>query len=230
MGFLGILIRVTVGFVLACLAAGAVKVLFAVTPSELIDASTQYWQQSGIWTLYSSTMIAMFAAPFAIISAIFSEWQGIRSFAYHGFIGIAIAVAGFALIATGESPDAPSIVNSYAMAAFLTTGLVSGFVYWLFSGRFAYRGMVVDAANTLVGKNPVDKRQTISQPTATSADAALPAQPVKPAPSTDRQPAGDAAQDADKKPAAQPALNADRRPSTGTVPATGPKPPRAIDA
>ncbi len=139
LAFLGGLLRVIIGFLLACLAAGAVKVLFAVTPAELIDAGTEYWQQGGVWALYTGTMIAIFAFPFAALSAIFSEWQGIRSFAYHGFIGIAIAVAGFALIATGESPDKPSIINSYAMAAFLTTGLVSGFVYWLFAGRFAYR-------------------------------------------------------------------------------------------
>ncbi len=149
MAFLGGLLRVLIGFILACLAAGAVKVLFAVTPAELIDAGTEYWQQGGIWALYTSTMIAVFAFPFAMLSAIFSEWQGIRSFAYHGFIGIAIAVAGFILIATGESPDSPSIFNSYAMAAFLTTGLVSGFVYWLFAGRFAYRSIDDDEDDDL---------------------------------------------------------------------------------
>ena len=137
--FLSGLLRVIVGFVLASAAAGAVQVLFAVTPTELIDAGQASWSAGGLWILETATIIGIFALPFALLSAIISEWRGIRSFAYHGLVGIAVAVAGFGLITMGESADAPSIVNSYAMAAFLTTGLVSGFVYWLFAGRFAHR-------------------------------------------------------------------------------------------
>ena len=139
LAFLGGLLRVIVGFVLACLAAGAVQVLFAVTPAELIDAGTDYWSQGGLWVLESATILGIFALPFVIPSIILSEWIGVRSFAYYGFIGIAIAIGGFGAITMGESPDAPSIINSYAMAAFLTTGLVGGFAYWLFAGRFARR-------------------------------------------------------------------------------------------
>ncbi len=138
-GFLGGLLRVIFGFVLSCLAAGAVQVLFAVTPTELADAGWEYWNQGGVWVLESATIFAVFALPFAAVSALVSEWFGIRSFAYHGFVGIAIAIAGFGLITTGEAEGVPTIVNSYAMAAFLTTGLVAGFTYWLFAGRFAYR-------------------------------------------------------------------------------------------
>lgn len=139
LAFLGGLLRVVVGFVLACLAAGAVQVLFAVTPAELIDAGTDYWSQGGLWVLESATILGIFALPFVVPSIILSEWLGVRSFAYHGFIGIAIAIGGFGAITMGESPDTPSIINSYAMAAFLTTGLVGGFIYWLFAGRFARR-------------------------------------------------------------------------------------------
>ena len=138
-GFLGGLIRVIIGFVLSCLAAGAVQVLFAVTPTELADAGWEYWNQGGVWVLESATIFAVFALPFAAVSALVSEWFGIRSFAYHGFVGIAIAIAGFGLITTGEAEGVPTIVNSYAMAAFLTTGLAAGFTYWLFAGRLAYR-------------------------------------------------------------------------------------------
>ena len=138
--FLGGLFRVIIGFVLASAAAGAVQVLFAVTPAELIEAGEASWTAGGLWILETATIIGIFALPFALLSAIISEWRGIRSFAYHGLVGIAVAVAGFGLITMGESAGAPSIVNSYAMAAFLTTGLVSGFIYWLFAGRFAYRG------------------------------------------------------------------------------------------
>jgi len=209
LGFLGGLLRVIVGFILACLAAGAVKVLFAVTPAELIDAGTEYWQQGGVWALYTGTMIAIFALPFAALSAIFSEWQGIRSFAYHGFIGIAIAVAGFALIVTGESPDAPSIINSYAMAAFLTTGLASGFIYWLFAGRFAYRPQVDDAAVA----------------------TAKPASPQPPPPPPKSMPPKI---DPLRGPATKPEGSAPKsdKPSggSGTVPSTGSKPGRSYDA
>ena len=91
--FLSGLLRVAIGFVLASAAAGAVQVLFAVTPAELIDASQASWSAGGLWILETATIIGIFALPFAVLSAIISEWRGIRSFAYHGLVGIAVAVA-----------------------------------------------------------------------------------------------------------------------------------------
>ena len=171
LAFLWGLLRVVIGFVLACLAAGAVQVLFAVTPAELIDAGTDYWSQGGLWVLESATILGIFALPFVIPSIILSEWLGVRSFAYHGFIGIAIAIGGFGAITMGESPDAPSIINSYAMAAFLTTGLVGGFVYWLFAGRFARRSRTEQAPSPTVATTPPAKSVGPTSPLKPKPDA-----------------------------------------------------------
>lgn len=180
LAFLGGLLRVVIGFVLACLAAGAVQVLFAVTPAELIDAGQAYWSQGGVWVLESGTILGIFALPFVIPAVIFSEWLGVRSFAYYGFVGIAIAIGGFGAITMGESPDAPSIINSYAMAAFLTTGLVAGFVYWLFAGRFARRSQTT----TPDPAPPKAKPTTPAAPPASGTPPATRADPDKKKPAT----------------------------------------------
>jgi hypothetical protein len=137
LSFLGAMLRVVIGFIFACLAAGAVQVLFAVTPAELMVAGDDRVSEAFNWGLLTATQIAVFAAPFALIAAIISEWQGVRSFAFHSIVAMSIAVAGFGLIHATESPTEASIVNSYAMAAYLTSGFIGGFVYWLFAGRWA---------------------------------------------------------------------------------------------
>ncbi|HUS95793.1 MAG TPA: hypothetical protein VMX97_03535 [Hyphomicrobiaceae bacterium] len=136
--FIGVVLRVLIGFLAASLVAGAVQVLFALTPAELLSAPSSYWSDGALLLLGTTTVSAMFAAPFLLISAFFSELQGIRSFAYHALIGIAIAISGHALLYSGQTINEPSIVNSYALAAYLTTGFAAGITYWLVAGRLAY--------------------------------------------------------------------------------------------
>ena len=69
-------IRVIFGFVLACLAAGAVKVAFAVTPAELAQASPDRLWQAGEWALLAATETAVFAAPFALIAVLLAIYDG----------------------------------------------------------------------------------------------------------------------------------------------------------
>ena len=84
--FLGATLRVLIGFAIACLAAGFVQVLFAVTPAELVVAGDDRIGEAATWGLLSATQIAVFAAPFALLAAIVSEWQGIRSFAFQNLL------------------------------------------------------------------------------------------------------------------------------------------------
>ena len=139
LAYLGAIVRIVLGFAAACLAAGFIQVLFAVTPAELVAAGEARWSAAINWALLSSAHIAVFAAPFALISISASEWLGIRSFAYHTIIAMGIAVVGFGLILMTEAPSEASIVNSYAMAAYLTSSFVAGFLYWVLSGRLAIR-------------------------------------------------------------------------------------------
>lgn len=135
------LIRVLFGFVLACLAAALAQVLFVITPDELAtlptDALTMRSGQVGILALVSATHFAIFAAPFALVVAAFAEWQAIRGWAFYLLVGLAIALAGFIAQYTSEIEGQATIVNNYALRAFLTTGIVGGLVYWLIAGRGA---------------------------------------------------------------------------------------------
>ena len=51
--------------------------------------------------------------------------------------GLAISIAGFIALYSGETSGPNSIVNQYATIAYLSSGLVGGVIYWLFSGRVA---------------------------------------------------------------------------------------------
>ena len=50
-----------------------------------------------------------------------------------------VAVVGFLAQYVSELQGQPTIVNNYAMAAFLCGGFVAGMVYWLVVGRTAGR-------------------------------------------------------------------------------------------
>ena len=65
------------------------------------------------------------------------EWRGIGSWTYYVLVGIAIAVIGFLAQHASEAAGQASILNNYALSAFLATGFVAGLVYWLFAGRRA---------------------------------------------------------------------------------------------
>lgn len=129
--------RVLFGFVLACLAAGLTKVLFAVGPQEVLGGDPEKIATVFEWIALTATHTAVFAAPFAFLAAAISEWQGIRGFLFHALVGIGIALAGFAAQYFGEAPNAGSIFNNYAATAYTVTGLVGGTFYWLFTGRHA---------------------------------------------------------------------------------------------
>jgi len=131
------LFRLLFGLIVACLVGGAVQVMFALAPAELAVAGPDRWQIAGAWALNSAVAIAMVAAPLVLLVGIFGELLGVRSFAFYVLAGIFVALAGFMALYSGEGPSDPTLANSYAIAAYLTTGLVAGIAYWLVSGRFA---------------------------------------------------------------------------------------------
>jgi hypothetical protein len=134
------LLRVLFGFVMACLVAGLVQVLFVITPAEIAAlepaAMGERLQGAGLLALLAATHSAVFSAPFALVVTVLGEWQGFRSWIYYSLAGLAIALAGFLAQHTGETTGA-TIVNDYALRAFLATGFSAGFVYWATAGRWA---------------------------------------------------------------------------------------------
>ena len=134
---IGRVLRLLFGFGVACLAAGLTVVLFVYTPLEMADLQSERLSEVGLMTLFAATHSAVFAAPFALIGAGFGEWQRIGSWMYYVLVAIAISAIGFLTQYWTEADGEATIVNNYAVTAFLLTGFVAGFVYWLFAGRFA---------------------------------------------------------------------------------------------
>jgi MFS family permease len=135
-------IRVILGFVLACLAAGATMVLFIYSPAELAAAAgTERLTEACLLALAAATHSAVFAAPFALVGAVFGERQRIGTWIYYVLVAMIIAVVGFFAQYWTEPGGDASIVNNYAATAFLVTGFVAGLAYWLVCGRSAgHRG------------------------------------------------------------------------------------------
>ncbi len=154
---LGTLFRVLVGFALACLAAGVAVVAYVITPMELAnlagDAFDNRLLDAGALALRAATHAAIFAAPFALILAAISEWQALRSPVFYILGGIAIAGAGFLAQYSSEGAGQHTVLNDYAIRAFLTAGLLSGLVYWMFSGRLAGGGHGEPTPHTAAAAN-----------------------------------------------------------------------------
>jgi hypothetical protein len=90
-----------------------------------------------ILLLRTATQLARFAFPFALVVAVIGEWQGVRSSIFYALSGISISVAGFIAQYSSESAGQATIVNNYALGAYLSSGLAGGIVYWMCAGRRA---------------------------------------------------------------------------------------------
>lgn len=130
--------RVFAGFLLACIAAGLVQVLFVDTPRQLASVpASDLAGHAGTTlelTLLTATHFAIFSSAFALIAAGIAEWLGLRSPSYWLAAGTAIALLGFIAQYASEVGGQPSILNNYALQAYLTAGFFGGLVYWLVAG------------------------------------------------------------------------------------------------
>ena len=153
-------LRVLLGLALACIAAGLTLVAFVTTPAELaqLDPSQASEEMIGVGLLaaYTATHVAVFAVPFGFIAVLFGEWMGLRDWSFYVLTGVAIALAGFFAQYMGETGGL-SILNPYALAAFMAAGAAGGLVYWLCAGRYAAAGRVVEAGNGPAYRNDPDR-------------------------------------------------------------------------
>lgn len=135
------LLRVLFGFAVACLVAGAATVAFVVSPAEIAnlpaEAQPERLGNAGILALLAATHSAIFALPFALLVAAVAELRRIRSWLYYALAGAVISLGGLAAVYLNEVTGQPSILNDYALIAFVTVGLLAGLTYWLFAGRCA---------------------------------------------------------------------------------------------
>jgi hypothetical protein len=150
---IGRLFRILSGFILACLAAGLTKVLFAYSPSELQSLPPEIAGDRLALAMPIATHAAIFSAPFALIAIWLGEWRRWRDWAYYAAAAMAIALIGFFAQYSSETEQLGwSILNSnYPLVAFLTTGFVAGLTYWLFSGRMAGHHLLSAQGHTGLG-------------------------------------------------------------------------------
>jgi hypothetical protein len=141
MSMLGTILRILIGFAIACLVAGAVTAAFIVTPTDVAalspDVRPEQLGYAGLLSLYAATHSAIFAFPFALIAIALAEWLCVRSWIYYTIVGILIALGGFAAVRYFEVEGQPTIINNYALRTFLTVGVFGGLAYWLVAGRRA---------------------------------------------------------------------------------------------
>ena len=141
MGIIKTLARILAGFLLACFVAGLVQVMYVWTPAELASVPSAAFPAKAGSTLelalLAGTHSAIFGAAFALIAAGIAEWLSIRSIGYFLFAGTAIALLGFTAQYASEVSGQPTILNNYALQAYLTAGFFAGLAYWLSAGHRA---------------------------------------------------------------------------------------------
>ena len=134
-------VRVLLAFIVACLAAALTLVLFVYTPAELLalpaDMRGDRISEAGLFTLAVAPHVAIFSALFALVAVVFAERRAVGAWSYYALVGVGIATAGFLIQHFSEAPGQVTILQNYALIAFLVSGAVGGAIYWFFSGRYA---------------------------------------------------------------------------------------------
>lgn len=180
------LARIAIGFVLACIVAGLVMVLFVTTPADLMSVSAEAFPEKAgqtlVWGLLTATHSALFAAAFALIAIGIAEWMSMRNLPYYLIIGVLISLLGFSAQYASEVSGQPTVLNNYALKAFLAAGFFAGLIYWMVSGRFAGWGATdsgtgtsddaIEPSRRLVTASPaVPPRITVKDPVRSNYDA-----------------------------------------------------------
>lgn len=137
----GRLLRVLIGFLAACFGAGLTMVLFVLTPAEITglppDVASDRMAKATELAAAVGVHTALFAAPFALVVAAVGEALRNRNWTFYALAGLIIAGLGFLAQHSTEAAGQPTIVNNYALTAYITAGFVGGLLYWLLSGRLA---------------------------------------------------------------------------------------------
>ncbi len=138
---LGRVLTVIIACLWSALAAGFVIVLFATTPAEILSAPSDVAKDKIArlveLSIFSGVQAIVFGWPFLLLAIVIGEWRAIRTWLFYAIVGVAIAFAGFMAHYASEGPGDYTIVNNYALTAYLTGGFVAGVLYWALAGRIA---------------------------------------------------------------------------------------------
>src|SRR5262245_4257124 len=132
-------VRIPFGFVLASFAAAATLVSFVYVPGDWVglraDLNGDRFSEAAYFAIVITPWVALAASVPAAVGVTFAEMRKIAGSTFYVLAGIAIAALGFLLQHLSEAPRGASVFQAYLLIAFLTSGLVGGFVYWVVSGR-----------------------------------------------------------------------------------------------
>ena len=133
-------LRSLFGYALACLTAAAVVVLFVKTPAQLLALpqaeQLQMLESTGLLILAAATHSAVFALPFALIAILIGILFKSNKALYYSAAGVAISLFGFATLYFSDPTHTQALLNPYAGTAYALSGLLGGYAYWLFAGRY----------------------------------------------------------------------------------------------
>lgn len=135
------ILRVLLGFSLACLAATITALLFAITPAELFalggDAAIDriVWIAEMGWKL--AVVLAMMAGLPAALAIARGERRSIRSARSYVLVGVGIALIGYVAQAGMTLISMPLVIVGYSALAYTSAGAIAGMVYWAIAGRLA---------------------------------------------------------------------------------------------
>lgn len=135
--------RILLGYSMACLGAAYAKLLFAITPAEIIslpsDVAADRLADVLNFGWRFGVLFGLFALPFAVVTIAFAEWRGLRNGPFYLLAGLAFALVGLLAQSSSEGPGAATVMHAYAFAAYATSGLAGGLFYWMIAGRHAGR-------------------------------------------------------------------------------------------
>lgn len=134
--YFGRITLITLGFVMAAVAAGFFLSLLLVaaagTPSANETAENLALATS---TIVLSSLVGYYAFAPSIAAIAWAEWAGKRDWLYYALAGAAIAVLVHAWRAQRGAP----VFEAGIIAASAAAGMAGGIVYWLVAGRNAGR-------------------------------------------------------------------------------------------
>jgi hypothetical protein len=129
------LLRIALGYAVACLIAGATQTAFVVEPA-VFTRGPETAAAAGLLVAMAATQTAIFSFPFACIGIPLSEWLRWRGWLTFVLLGSIISLTAYAVAIAGETGGV-TLWNDYALKAFLAAGVSGGLGYWLVAGRHA---------------------------------------------------------------------------------------------
>jgi len=163
------ILRTIFGYALACLTAAAVVVLFVKTPAQLLALpqaeQLQTLESTGLLILAAATHSAVFALPFALIAILIGILFKSNKALFYSAAGVAISLFGFAALYFSDPARTQALLNSYALTAYALSGLLGGYAYWLFAGRFVGKAKLRNTQEKVKKKKAEKENVTIKKVT-----------------------------------------------------------------